>query len=454
MVYKQHTFLLVLRLLLILAVMMGFPFVGRFMDPGQLVFTYLLLAIVLILLVIELYFFLNRTLRELTKFLEHIRNREFNLRFPEEKARGLRRNFFRIFNEILEVYRDIRIEKEAQFKFLEHMIELIEIGIIVFDQNGKVVLSNTAATHLISVPVLSSWEQIGKRNPGLNQTVGSIVHSGKVLYESGNSGSGSKLAIQVSLTRMLDENYSLMTIQDISGMVEHNETGAWMRLLSTLNHEIKNSITPINSLADTLMLILKDDRGNIKPLEELDQENLSDINTAVETLQQRGKSLFGFIDEYHKLTRIPAPDPEQLNCNILLESVSSVFQSELSNTNIRLLVRYEDPVPEIRADRGMIEQVLINLIRNSLDAVAQQSHPEIVIGSYRRDSGVSLYVMDNGEGIEKELLEDVFIPFFSNKKQGSGIGLSLVRQIMRLHGGDVRIESTKGEGTTVTLGFI
>lgn len=454
MVYKRHTVHLILRLILILTVMMSIPFVGRFTEPNQLVFTYLVIAVVLAALSAELYFYLNRTIRELTNFLEHIRNRDFSLRMNEKEVKGMRKNLYRTFNEVLQTYRDIQIEKEVQFRFLEHIIELIEVGIIVFDQKGKVVLSNTAAANLTGVPVLHSWEQLEKRNPELGSSVGSIEVSSRTLFESAASGSTSRLAIQVSRTRMLEDTYSLMAIQDIRGVVEQKETGAWIRLLSTLNHEIKNSVTPISSLADTIMMILQTEDGGFKSLDEFHEQNLSDIITSVETLRQRSKSLHGFIDEYHKLTRIPVPEPESLTCRSLLEETAALFAGQLETANTRLVLEVEDDFFEIRADRGLMEQVLINLVKNSLDALGNQPDPEIVIACKHSGHEVILSVSDNGAGIDEAILEDIFIPFFSTKSNGSGIGLSLVRQIMRLHGGDVSIRSKKGEGTVVYLEFI
>jgi nitrogen fixation/metabolism regulation signal transduction histidine kinase len=434
--------------------MMCIPFVGRFAEPNQLFFTYMVIAVILGSLTMELYFFLNRTIRELVRFLEHIRNRDFSLSMDEDEAKGMRKNLYRIFNDVLQTYRDIRIEKEVQFRFLEHIIELIEIGIIVFDQKGKVVLSNTAAAHLTGVPVLHSWDQMKKRNQDFVASVGSIKDSGRSLYESGGPDGSSQLAIQVSRTRMLEDSFALMTIQDIRGMVEHKETGAWIRLLRTLNHEIKNSVTPISSLTDTIMMILQHEDGKPKALHEIDEQNLSDIVTSVETLRQRSKSLHGFVDEYHKLTRIPVPDPEELACRTLLEETEALFTGDLEKTKIRIVVDAEDKKLKIRADHSLIEQVLINLVKNSMDALTDHPAPEIILASELVGNEVILSVADNGAGIEKDLLENIFIPFFSTKATGSGIGLSLVRQIMRLHGGDVRIASKKGKGTIVYLAFV
>jgi nitrogen fixation/metabolism regulation signal transduction histidine kinase len=394
---------------------------------------------------VELVFFLNRTIRELTQFLDHIRNKDFNVRFNEQESKGSRKELHKTFNEVLQVYSDIRIEKEVHFRFLEHIIELIEIGIIVFDRDGNVVLTNTAAGNFSGVPSLRSWKQLVKRNPALSEAIGSLESSKQVLFES--------LAIQVSKTRMLEESYTLVSLQDVKDVVEQKETGAWNKLLRTLNHEIKNSVTPISSLADTLVMILQDERGRYKPIKDLDQQNLTDIITSAETLQQRSRSLHAFIDEYHKLTRIPVPDPQIFSCNSILEDIRSLFRSECESKGIYLRLNLSAKNLEIRADRGMIEQVLINLVRNSLEALTERPDPEILLSANKSGDKIIIELADNGAGIDQNILEDVFIPFFSTKSKGSGIGLSLVRQIMRLHGGDVQINSAPGKGTLVSLSF-
>jgi len=453
MVYKRYSIWLILRLILILGVMMCVPLCISLVEPGQLIFTLLVLGLVLIALTLELFYFLNRTLRDLTQFLEHIRNRDFNLRFNEKESKGVRKNLYRTFNEVLEVYREIRIEREIHFRFLEHMIELIEVGIIVFDKDGEVILWNTAASNLTSISTLKSWEHVGRKNADFAAVVGSLQESRRVLYEPVNSGSSGQLVIQVSLTRMLEETYSLMTIQDISSVVDQKETGAWIRLLRTLNHEIKNSVTPISSLADTIMMILKREGGHYKTISELEQENLADIIKSLETLQQRSKSLHGFIDEYHKLTRIPAPDPVTFSCAALFEEIANTFRNELESAGIRLVLDEKKPGMKIRADRGMLVQVMINLVRNSIDAVKDEAEAVIRLSCDQVSKEMLIAVSDSGIGIDVDLLEEIFIPFFTTKISGSGIGLSLVRQIMRLHGGHVRIDSQKGKGTTVCLVF-
>ena len=436
---------MILRLLLILAVMTTVPFTVRIAEPRQLIFTFLVIGIVLTLLVLELTWFLNRTNRELSRFLRQIRDRDFSMRFNEEKSRGFGKLLYRDFNQVLEVYQDIRIEKEVQFRFLEHIVELLETGILVFDSQGKVVLSNTAATELTGLGQTSSWKQLQVRNSLLASAIGSLERSDSFLFESSSGSTSPKLMVQLTRTRMLDQSYTLVSFQDVKGVVDQKESGAWNRLLRTLNHEIKNSITPIVSLADTIMLILKE--------EELSLQQMEDLKVSARTLQERSKGLYDFVNEYHKLTRIPAPDPEMINCVSFMKAMSSLFSADLEKTGIQFKTICPEKELEIRADRNMLEQAVINLMNNSMEALGERQDAEIILEANKEGKEVEILITDNGQGIDPSVLEDIFTPFFSTKSGGSGIGLPLVKQIMRLHGGSVSIYSLKDQGTRVSLRF-
>jgi two-component system nitrogen regulation sensor histidine kinase NtrY len=449
--YRTRVIPIIIRILIILGVLMTIPLAGRITETRQLVFTYLVIGIILAGLVIELVFHLNRTNREIVRFMEQIKNREFNTRFNEGGRNRLRRKLYGDFNNVLEVYQNIRFEKEVQFRFLEHIVELIETGIIVFDARDRVVLSNTAASDLTGVPVLTSWKQISEKNGDMADTIGTLDQSTRVLYEPKKSPSSPKLLILVSRTRMLDESYTLMSIQNVQGVVEQKETGAWNRLLHTLNHEIKNSITPIGSLADTIMLILKREDGQLRSPGELTVQHLEDLETAAGTLQERSKSLYDFVDKYHQLTRMPAPDPEIISCDTLLRGIEALFRPDCETSDFNLVVELNEEDLKIRADMGMMEQAIINLVNNSKDSLEDRPNARIVLSASRSGREIMISVSDNGTGIERDILEEVFTPFFSTRKNGSGIGLPLVRQIVRLHGGSVHIESIQEEGTTVKI---
>ena len=439
--------------MVILAVMMAIPFLTMFIEKDQLIFTYLVIVLILGVLIFELIRYTNRSNRELTEFLQHILNRDFNLRFNVDKARGTRKELYRTFNDVLQTYKDIKIEKEVQFRFLEHIVELIEAGIIVLDQSQKVVLINSSAEALVKVSSPGTWEQVRKKNQTFTDAVDQVKGSQRVLCESKSGHKTMRLVIHVNRTSMLEEPYTLVTFQDIGSVAEDMESGAWVRLMRILNHEIRNSITPISSLAETIMMILHHENGHPKELAQLNPQNLSDIQISIETLRQRSDNLHQFIDDYQKLTKIPAPVPMKIELQSFIEEIHSLFRTDFDTRKIKFLSEIEPDDQMLRADKNLLQQVMINLVRNGMDALENMNNPELIIRSQIEKGSIRISVTDNGDGIDQGILDEVFVPFYTTKPQGSGIGLSLARQVMRMHGGNIWITSRKGEGTTVYLDF-
>jgi nitrogen fixation/metabolism regulation signal transduction histidine kinase len=453
MVYKQNTMSLILRLILILVVMMTIPLLTRIIEGDQLIFTYIFIALVLGILIFELVRYTNRSNRELTEFLQHILNRDFNLHFNEDKTKGARKALYQTFNEALQTYKEIKIEKEIQFRFLEHIVELIEVGIIVLDQSEKIVLINSSAEALSGVSAPGTCDQFRKRNPEFAGSVDSVKGPQRVLCEFNSGEEKIRLVIHVNRTSMLDEPYTLITFQDIGSVADDMETGAWVRLMRILNHEIRNSITPITSLAETIMMILQNEDGGHKELAQLNPQNLSDINTSLEALHKRSENLHQFIRDYQQLTKIPAPVPRNIDLKPFIEEILSLFRAEFDRWGITYSLEIEPEDQILRADRNLLQQVLINLIRNSLEALQEEDHLQIVIRSKVKNKRLLIVISDNGTGILPGILDEIFVPFYTTKPQGSGIGLSLSRQIMRMHGGNLKVTSEPGAGTNVYLDF-
>ena len=453
MVYKQSTLLLILRLIIILAVMMAIPLLTGFIEGDQLIFTYIVIALVLGILIFELIRYSNRSNRELTEFLQHILNRDFNLRFNEDQTRGARKDLYRTFNEVMQTYKEIKIEKEVQFRFLDHIVELIEVGIMVIDQHEKVVLINSSAEALSEVSSPGTWEQVRKRNPEFADAIDSVKMPHRVLCEF-KSGEGTKrLVLHVNRTSMLNEPYTLITFQDIGSVAEDMEAGAWVKLMRILNHEIRNSITPITSLAETIMMILQHEDGRLKELKQLNQQNLSDIITSIGALRIRSENLHQFINDYQQLSKIPAPVPENIDLKPFIEEIHSLFRAELEKWKVKFSLDIEPADQILRADKILLQQVLINLIKNGLEALQDVENPQMAIRSKVDHGRLLIVISDNGTGIEPDILDEIFVPFYTTKPEGSGIGLSLARQIIRMHEGSLKITSKLGEGTIVYLNF-
>ena len=348
---------LVLRLIVILAIMMAIPLLTRFIEKDQLIFTYIVIAMILGILVFELIRFTNRSNRELTEFLQHILNRDFNIRFNVDKTKGDRKELYRTFNDVLQTYMEIKIEKEVQFRFLDHIVELIEVGIIVLDQNEKVVLINSAAEALSKVTSPETWEQVRIKNQAFSEAVDGVKGPQRVLCEFKSGQETIRLVIHVNRTSMLDEPYTLITFQDIGSVAEDMETGAWVRLMRILNHEIRNSITPISSLTETIMMILQHEDGRQKDLHEISPQNLTDIMTSLDALQQRSENLHQFISDYQQLTKIPAPAPVEIELRSFLEEIHSLYRPEFEKRDIQFKLEIDSESQLIRADRNQLQHV-------------------------------------------------------------------------------------------------
>ena len=252
---------------------------------------------------------------------------------------------------------------------------------------------------------------------------------------------------------MIDKHYKLITLQDINSEIEQKEIEAWHKLIRILTHEIMNSVTPISSLSETMQGMLINKNGSQKMLVEIRDDTITDILFSLNTIQKRSESLLTFVENYRRLTRVPKPVMQQVQLKPWLASIENLMREELIRESISLVIDLEDENQALNLDPTLVEQVLINLVRNSIHALEGRLDKRIEIKSYQDESATVIEVSDSGKGIPEKELKDIFIPFFSTKKDGSGIGLSLSKQIMSLHGGRIRVRSKVDEGTSFYLTF-
>ena len=263
-----------------------------------------------------------------------------------------------------------------------------------------------------------------------------------------------QLSVYATEFRMRGEEYVLISLQNIHAELEEKEIESWQKLIRVLTHEIMNSITPISSLASTVQEMMFENPEERLILKDLDQEDLDGINSGLKTIQSRSQGLLNFVEIYRNLTRIPKPNFRYFEIKELFERASELMKPKLDKLNIKCESKIIPGDLKITADPDLIDQVLINLLLNSIDAVSNIKNPYISITGYKNDSGrVLIEISDNGSGIKPDILDKIFMPFFTSKKTGSGIGLSLSRQIMSLHKGSISVKSTPKEGTIFTLTF-
>jgi nitrogen fixation/metabolism regulation signal transduction histidine kinase len=414
-----------------------------------------IVAVVVIFEVGSLIRYLDRTNRELTSFLESIRFSEFTRSFQIESMGGTFNELNKAFNEVMQDFQKVRAEKEESFHYLQTIVQNIDVSVIAYSGDGNIELINKTAKKLFQLASIKNINSLGSLSPELVQTLLSIKPGENKLVKVQYEDDILQLAIYASSIKVKDKLIYLVTIKDIQNVLEEQETEAWQKLIRVLTHEIMNSITPIASLSSTLDLMLKGmvAEGKEEDL-EIDKESVGEIQEALQTINKRSTGLLHFVNTYRNLTRIPKPNFKLCNVKELFISIERLMEEEMKRCDIEFIMRVEPENLEFTADDQLIEQVLINLIKNSLHALTGRTGGKIqLLGFMNKRGRVTLQVADNGPGILKDVLDKIFIPFFTTKPSGSGIGLSLSKQILRLHNGTITAHSELDVETVFTMTF-
>lgn len=421
--------------------------IGR---PNML-FAGILTGIILILQLIEIFRFVSQTNRKLTRFLESVKYSDFISGFASDNKLGKSFKDLNIaFNEVLEAFRKARSEKEEHWQYLNSVVQQVRTGILSFDAEGNVQLINMNARKFLDVQALKNIHQLKEINPKLYQTLSEVKPGKGALHKGTNELS---LTIQATELRIRGNDVKLLTLQNIQPELQKQELEAWQNLTRVLRHEIMNSITPISSLTSTLKDILEHDLTQKETHYELKQEGAEDLREGLNTIENRSRGLIKFIDAYREYTSLPAPKIKTVRLKDLIEKVAMLMRQEIKKHNITFHHECNSEYLTIQADEEMIEQVLINLLKNAAEAVSGSQHPRIdLIGKYDGNH-IRIEVIDNGPGIIPEAIDKIFVPFYTTKRSGSGIGLSLSRQIMQLHHGTLTVESQLDVRTVFTMRF-
>ncbi|UII26221.1 ATP-binding protein [Fulvivirga maritima] len=444
--YKKFSFKVIIRIVFILIVMIAF---ARIFGDPRLFFNHIILSIVLIVQVWELLRFINMTNRELAKFLLSIKHKDFTVNFNKSPVSESFKELNQSFNEIITSYKQAQIANEGQFHYLQMVVNHINVGIMSLENDIDIVLMNQTAENLLQAKGIKNWNILKGKHASFVYEINQLQNSGRKLV-SIESGSNRTLSVEVNSMQLLGKTYKLITFQDIKDEIEQTELEAWHKLIRILTHEIMNSATPISSLTETMQGMLSKNGEQI-PLSDLNEEIIEDLRFSLKTIQKRSDGMLAFIDDYRKLTKIANPKLEMVQVMELFADIKLLMKKQLDEHDISLTI--DTSISDILLDRHLLEQVLINLITNSIHALHGRPSPFIELRAEKREQRAVISIKDNGQGIPKKEMSQVFVPFYSTKKQGSGIGLSLTKQIMYLHGGYIKIESEEGEGTEIKLVF-
>lgn len=424
-----------------------------------------IVALLIIGQVYSLIQYVQKTNREIARFLDSIRYSDFSQSFRPSVKGSSFEELNNALADVIERFRKTRGEKEEQYRYLQIVVQHIGIGLMAFTEDGKVELINTAAKKLLRVNNVQYISDLGGTSKPLVNAMENVEAGQNVLVKFVNDNELFQLSIYATEFKMRDSRYKLVSLTNIQNELEEREMEAWQNLIRVLTHEIMNSVTPIISLSSTASSLLQGimSAGSVQTPEtggrrrddtEANAESLNDVKGALDTISKRSQGLLHFVDDYRNLTRIPTPNFQTIKVAELFGRIEKLFADRLLIRGIKCSTSVSPQELELTADPDLIEQVIINLIMNSIGALASVPSPQIRLAAKTDNrGGILIQVADNGHGIPEELQEKIFIPFFTTRKEGSGIGLSLSRQIMRAHKGSITVSSVPGEETVFTLRF-
>lgn len=424
---------------------------AKIFADNRLLFVQVILFSVAGLQIYNLIRFVNTTNRELTRFVLSIKNADYTSKFSSIPISHSFAMLNDSFTEIIESFRQAKIGREAQFQFFKMVVKHVEVGIIALSHDQEILLLNAPAKELLDIPQIKYWRLMHKHRPKFAEYVDSLEGESGELLDLNISGRLKNLTLKRASIQIKDEEYVLLTFQDIRTAIERKEVEAWHQLIRILTHEIMNSMTPLVSMTDTMLTLVEEKNGDQKPMDQISEEQIDDMRYSLRTIRSRGKGLLHFVGDYRKLSRIPKPNKHGTSIRELVKSTHHLMAGELSGRVIDLTM--EVPDCTLNIDATLIEQVLINLITNAMQALENIESPKIEISGWLEKEVFCLVIEDNGQGIKPDKLSQIFIPFFSTKEEGSGIGLSLSRNIMHLHNGSISVKSEYGKGTSFTLVF-
>lgn len=448
MAFNDFRFRVALRVVMLGITMALFVFM---INRPNMIFAAGLTSLIILGQLIELYRYSTQTNRKLTRFLESVKYSDFISGFAHDNKLG--RSFRELntaFNEVLEAFRKTRSEKEEHWQYLNTIVQQVRTGIISFDPEGQVQLINPIAKKFIGLQNIKNISELKEFNPRLYEALLEVQSGKSNLYKAGTEY---LLTLQATEMRIRGNLVKLVTLQNIQTELQKQELEAWQNLTRVLRHEIMNSITPISSLTSTLREILDHDLVSRNNHYELKSDGAEDLREGLTTIENRSKGLIKFIDAYREYTSVPQPKLKTIRLQDLLEKVAQFLKPEIRKTKIEFIYNCSSEYLTLQADEELIEQVLINLVKNAVEAIEHTQNPKIELKGMNDGNEIVIQVMDNGPGIIPEAIERIFIPFFTTKKTGSGIGLALSRQIMQMHQGTLTVESTPEVKTTFTLRF-
>jgi two-component system nitrogen regulation sensor histidine kinase NtrY len=397
--------------------------------------------------------YLDRSNENIASFLDSISFDDLSYSLKTQSDDPAVQRLHKELNEAMLKLRSARQEKDSEFLFFKNIVMHVGIGLIIFKEDGKIEIFNSAARRLLKFNRADNISDLTEVSETLVQVFRKLKTGGRELFRLNIGDDIVQLSVYAIELTLRGENVKLISLQNIQSELEEKEMEAWQNLVRVLTHEIMNSVTPISSLAGIVEEELRQHMES-QQTGPLTQEQLQDIHLSLQTISKRSEGLIHFVREFRSLTSIPKPRLVTIDVKGLLEELCMLHRKELMEKTIHLDISVYPEDLTLSADKNMIEQVIINLLKNAIQSFEEQEDQQIILKAFLTEkSRPVITIRDNGAGIDPEALEKIFIPFFTTRKTGSGIGLSLSRQIMRQHQGTLSVKSTVGKGTEFTMRF-
>ncbi len=437
----------------ILLIMISVVVLLAIVRRPEFVISTIIMTLLIVFQIVALVKYVERTNRKLSVFFDAIRHSDFSSSFSDK---GMGKSFDELnqaFNEVIAEFQRTRAAKEEHFNYLQTVVQHVSNAIIVYKKDGTVSLLNNAFKRMFRFSNLRFIDDLDKIDKNLSELLQNIKAGENQLLKVFIDNELLQLSIRATEFRMQGDDYVLVSLQNIHSELEEKEMDSWQKLIRVLTHEIMNSITPIVSLSSTVKGLLIDE-NSIKLKQVIEADDVESAQSALNTIERRSQGLLNFVQVYRNLTRIPKPSFRHFEISELFNNVEQLLHPKIADRNIHCVYRVVPPGLKLTADPDLIEQVLINLVINSIHAVQDAKKPRIyILATTESHNRACISVSDNGHGIKPDNLEQIFVPFFTSKKEGSGIGLSLAREIMRLHKGNITVKSKPGVETKFTLHF-
>ncbi|CAN5448139.1 ATP-binding protein [soil metagenome] len=445
--FKKFEWRILIRVILIFISLFAAAWI---MLVGRWILLVLLLPVVIYQLV-EFYKFNKKAHDELAQFVESVHYRDFSRYFDVKHAPLDLQPLREGFNEINTTFKDISKERETQYQYLQKILELVNTGILSYaEDNGEVIWMNESLKRMLQVPYIKTIHSLSRRDNELYESIIALRPGDAKIATVHVENNSYKVLLAVTTFQTDGKKFKLIAFQNVNEALDETESKAWQKLLSVMTHEIMNSVAPISSLADTLVKRLQ------QTIEQAGDSNgnLEDLELGIDTIRRRSEGLLRFAETYRNLNKITSLNLKKIYVRELFGNLHQLMHPTLNQKNIELETILKEPDLQLELDVNLIEQVLINLVVNAVEAVKETNHPKIGLSATTTGNNkVVIRIADNGTGMAADLLDKIFVPFFTTRKNGSGIGLSLCKQIMLLHHGNIKVQSVVGKGTEFMLVF-